>query len=142
MLRWTSIVILFAACARSGPPPARLFADGTGNCPDAAGCEVPVEAQTKYAPPDEAHPPPDTEPDLGPAEQRVATCTDVGISAASFEVGNYADEETRAPIARKYRARCVKARLGAAERQCVFEAADAATIAWCAPRFWPEQAVE
>ena len=141
MIRWASIVIVFAACARSGPPPARLFADGAGGCPDAGGCDVPVETEPRFAPPDEDYPPPGTDPELGPAETREASCTDVGISAASIEVGNYADEETRAPTARKFRARCLKARLGAVERQCVFEAADAATIAWCAPRFWPQLAV-
>jgi len=36
----------------------------------------------------------------------------------------------------------MKTRLDRVERQCVFEAADAATIAYCAPRFWPEQVID
>jgi hypothetical protein len=141
MIRWASILLTVAACARSGPPPARLFAAGGGECPDQSGCGVPLDEEPKYAPPDEAHGPPG-DPDLGPEAKREATCTDVGISAASLEVGNYATDEERAPIVRKYRARCMRARLDRTERRCVLEAADAATIAYCAPRFWPEHVVD
>lgn len=141
MIRWATILVTVAACARSGPPPARLFAEGTGECPDKSGCGVPQNEEPKYAPPDEGHGLPD-DPNLGPAESREASCTDVGISAASLEVGNYASEEERAPVARRYRARCVRTRLDRAERQCVFEAPDDVTVAYCAPRFWPNHVVD
>jgi hypothetical protein len=141
MLRWACLLIAMTACARSGPPPARLFAEGAGECPDAGGCGVPLGEEAKYAPPDEGHELPG-EPNLGPEEARAATCTDVGIAAASLEVGNYASEQERAPILTKYRGRCRTVRLDQAERQCVFEAADAVAIAYCAPRFWPEQALD
>jgi hypothetical protein len=140
MIRWASILITVAACA-SSPPAARLFAAGGGECPTPDGCGVPLGEEPKYAPPDEAHGPP-ADPNLGPAEQREATCTDVANSAAALEVGNYASDEERLPLARKYRARCLKGRLDRTERQCVFEAADAATIAYCAPRFWPQVTID
>ena len=141
MIRWATILVTVAACARSGPPPARLFAAGTGECPDLGGCGVPLHEEPKFAPTDDEHGPP-TEPNLGPEASREASCTDVGIAAASFEVGNYASDEERAPIARRYRARCVKARLDHAERQCVFEAPDELTVAYCAPRFWPKHVID
>ena len=139
MLRCACLVIAMTGCAGS-PPAARLFPAGTGECPDASGCGVPVGEEAKYALPDEAHEVPSHEQTLGPAVTIRATCSDVGVSAASHEVGNYASAEERTPIETKYRARCRTLRLDQAERQCVFEAGDAMTIAYCAPRFFPEQA--
>ncbi len=139
MFRWTFVMIAMTACAGSGPPPARLFPAGTGECPDAGGCSVPIGEEPKYIPPDEAHGGPD-DPNLGPEEKVVASCTDVGNSAASLEVGNYASDEERIPTATKYRGRCRTLRLDQAERQCVFEAVDAMTVAYCAPKFFPQHA--
>jgi hypothetical protein len=142
MLRWTGLLLVVAACARSGPPPARLFPAGGGECTDPAGCAVPIADAPEYRPSDADHLPPDPEGNLGPNDKkRDATCAAVGESVASLEVGNYAEPEERAPAERKYRALCAKAKLTATERQCVFEAQDTKTIAWCSARFWPQQLV-
>lgn len=69
MIRWATILVTVAACARSGPPPARLFAEGTGECPDQNGCGVPLGEEPKYAPTDDEHGPP-TEPNLGAEASR------------------------------------------------------------------------
>lgn len=140
MLRWACVLITVTACAGSGPPPARLFPAGTGECPDATGCGVPVAAEPKFIPPDEVGGVP-REPDLGPAEARSSSCTDVGDSAASTEIGNYAPVEERAPIATKYRGRCRTLRLDQAERECVVSAEDVVSMAYCAPRFVPHEVV-
>lgn len=140
MIRWASILITVAACA-SSPPAARLFPPGTGECPD-KDCGVALDEDGTFASPDDGHRVPPGDPDLGPSEKIQASCADVGISAASLQVGNYAEEAERAPIASKYRARCTRLRLDPVERQCVYEAPDAASMAYCAPRFWPELKVE
>jgi len=141
MFRWASLLIVVSACAAS-PPAARLFAPGTGECTDPAGCEVPLDAEPKYASPDDSKEVPDQEPELGPSEKRVAGCEEVANSVAAIEIGNYADDETRRPAVTRYRARCHRTALTAVERQCVFEANDAVAIAWCAPRFWPQTTLE
>ena len=140
MLRSACLLIAITACAGS-PPAARLFPAGTGECPDDSGCGVALGEEPKYAPPGEAQELPG-DPDLGPNEAREATCSDVGISTAALEIGNYATEEERAPIATKYRGRCRTVKLDQAERHCVFEAGDAPTVAYCAPRFFPQHIVQ
>jgi len=59
-----------------------------------------------------------------------------------MEVGNYADDDVRRPAIIRYRARCLETRLTQEEKQCVFEAEDTSSIAWCAPRFWPQETIE
>jgi hypothetical protein len=141
MIRWASLLIIATGCAAS-PPAARLFAPGTGECTAPKGCEVPLEGEPKFASPDDSREIPNNDPNLGPEEKVAAGCNEVALSVAAIEVGNYADDETLRPAVTRYRARCQKTRLTADERQCVFDAADATGIAWCAPRFWPQQTVE
>ncbi|MBA3502035.1 MAG: hypothetical protein H0T65_16850 [Deltaproteobacteria bacterium] len=137
MLRLACVLVAVTACAGSGPPATRLFAAGAGECPDSSGCGVPVHDEPKFAPSDEAHDP--AAPDGAPQPVREATCSDVGISVAALEVGNYASEAERAPVETKFRARCRTTKLDRTERQCVAEASDAVSVAYCAPRFWPQQ---
>lgn len=144
MRRLVWLLVPLVACG--GPPrvPSKLFANGGGECTEQGGCEAPVEPQPRFEPPDVDHPVPD--PDRVPppitAEPREATCSDVAVSASALELGNYAEEAQRAPVLAKYKARCLRAKLDREERQCVFEAIDAPSVAYCAPRFWPEVPVK
>jgi hypothetical protein len=148
MLRLAWLLIPLVACG--GPPrvPSKLFANGGGECTEAAGCEAPIESQPRYELPDVDHPmPPDPndpngDPALVPAQPREATCADVALSAAALEVGNYADESTRAPALKKYKALCAQTKLDPEERRCVFESIDAKSMAYCAPRFMPQHEVK
>ncbi len=139
MLRWACLAIAMTACAGS-PPAARLFPPGTGECPDASGCGVPVAEAPKYIPPDEAHGGAH-DPNIDPDKRPPATCTDVGTSMASLELGNYASDEELVPIATKHSGRCRTLRLGLVERECVVEADDLVSVAYCAPRFVPQEVV-
>lgn len=139
MLRWACLAIAMTACAGS-PPAARLFPAGTGECPDASGCGVPVGEQPAYIPPDEAHGGAQAS-NIDPDKVPPATCADVGTNVASIELGNYASEEERVPIATKYRGRCRTLRLDLVERECVVEADDFVSVAYCAPRFVPQEVV-
>jgi hypothetical protein len=139
MIRRAWLVLALAACGGNSPPPAKLFANGGGECPDVRGCDAPIEPAARFEPPDTAHPPPaePSVPQIVAAKVPEASCADVGRSIAALELGNYADEDERAPVNARHEARCVQAKLDRAERQCVFEAADQATMAYCAPRLFP-----
>lgn len=125
-------LIALAGCAGARPPAAHLFAEGSGECVDPAGCEVPIEDQPRFELPDEEHAvPPDA--GLGPSGVVDATCREVGHSLAALEVGNYADEADRQPVIARYTARCTEAKLDRETRQCAFEAEDQLTVEYCAP---------
>ncbi|MBA3462505.1 MAG: hypothetical protein H0T46_21265 [Deltaproteobacteria bacterium] len=91
-------------------------------------------SQARYQPPAANHPPP-------PAYLTEATCADVATNLASLDLGNHADEEQLEPLLAQYTASCAKLLLNQVERQCVYDATDRTTVAWCAPRMMPDAAV-
>ena len=67
-----------------------------------------------------------------------ADCTVVAETFASFELGNYADPDERAPLVTKFKAECEKAYVTKEEGKCLEEARDKWTASQCVPRMFPE----
>jgi hypothetical protein len=70
-----------------------------------------------------------------------ADCTSVGETLASFELGNYAPVEERAPVVAKYKAQCEKVYVTKEQGQCLDKTRDKWSAAQCAPALFPELAV-
>lgn len=69
-----------------------------------------------------------------------ADCRDVAEQLASFELGNYAEPETRAPVVAQHQAACETTRVSRDEGDCVVKARDRWAAAQCVPRLFPELA--
>lgn len=69
-----------------------------------------------------------------------ADCQDVGEQLASFDLGNYAEPEDRAPVVARYKAACEVAALSRDEQQCIDRTRDRWSAAQCAPRMFPDLA--
>ena len=67
-----------------------------------------------------------------------ADCTVVAETFTSFELGNYADPEERAPMVAKWKAECEKAYVTKEEGKCIDDARDKWTASQCVPRMFPE----
>ena len=63
-----------------------------------------------------------------------APCGEVAELLASFELGNYAEPEDRAPVVARFRAACAQARVTVREESCLQEARTVAAAARCVPR--------
>lgn len=69
------------------------------------------------------------------------TCTLVGETLASFELGNYADPEERAPKVAAETQRCTAMRLTRDDRQCIVDSYDRTSVAYCVPALFPNEPV-
>ncbi|MBX3154720.1 MAG: hypothetical protein KF773_01885 [Deltaproteobacteria bacterium] len=67
-----------------------------------------------------------------------ADCDPIAEQMTSWELGNYAEPEARAPAVEKYRAMCKDAGIGLDEAECLDEATSKNAAAKCAPRLFPE----
>ena len=70
-----------------------------------------------------------------------ANCDDVAEQLASFELGNYAEPEDRAPVVDRYRAVCKREGVTRDEGTCLDLAKSRYAAARCAPRLFPDIAV-
>lgn len=129
-------IVTVAACG-SSPPAAHLFPPGQGECLDPKGCEAPTQPEAKYVPPDSDRGVPTEQ--LGPSSKITnATCAHVGLALSSLTVGNYAEDSERAPVAAKLEAQCKNRNLDLAARNCLVEAPDPRSMAYCVPTMFPE----
>ena len=67
-----------------------------------------------------------------------ADCDDVAEHLASYELGNYAELEERAPVVDKFRAICERAGVNRDEGACLDKAKSKLAAARCVPRLFPE----
>jgi hypothetical protein len=68
-----------------------------------------------------------------------ANCTAVAATLTSFELGNYAEPEDRAPIEAKYAQACRAAFVTKEEGACLTATHDAWSARACAPRMFPPE---
>lgn len=69
-----------------------------------------------------------------------ADCQAVAEQLTSFELGNYAEPEDRAPVVARFQGACEAAMVTKEEGQCLDKARDKWTASQCAPRLFPELA--
>ena len=67
-----------------------------------------------------------------------ADCQAIADQLTSFELGNYAEPEERAPVADKYKRACNKAMVSKEQGQCMEKATDKVGAFQCAPLMFPE----
>lgn len=67
-----------------------------------------------------------------------ADCDDVAEQLTSFELGNYAEAEERAPVVDRYRAVCMREGVNRDEGACLDKARSRFAGARCAPRLFPD----
>jgi len=66
-----------------------------------------------------------------------ASCERVAETLASFELGNYADKEKRAPTVAKYRDQCASKGVSTKEAECLYGARDTWSARACVPSMFP-----
>jgi hypothetical protein len=69
-----------------------------------------------------------------------ADCQLVAETVTSFDLGNYAEPEERAPLVAKYKAACETAHVTKEEGQCLDKATDKWAAGQCAPKMFPQSA--
>ena len=69
-----------------------------------------------------------------------ADCGQVGELLTSFDLGNYAEPEQRAPLVARYRGDCERAHVTKDEGECLMKTRDKWSAAQCAPALFPELA--
>ncbi len=130
MRAWIAVVVI--AC--TGSQQAKWGTRGESVCPNDRGCELAVGSGERYEKPDEAWTaPPDDVAVVAATKMPEVTCAEVGEAVAALELGNYAEVETRQPLATKYATRCKEERISHGERVCIYTARDKQTMAYCAP---------
>jgi hypothetical protein len=67
-----------------------------------------------------------------------ADCTAIGELLTSFDLGNYAEPEERAPIVEKYKRACQKAYVSKEQGECIAATTDKFAAIKCAPLMFPE----
>ncbi len=67
-----------------------------------------------------------------------ADCLAIGEQLTSFDLGNYAELEERAPVVDKYRRACMKAMVSKEQGECIAKATDKPGAFGCAPLMFPE----
>jgi len=67
-----------------------------------------------------------------------ANCDDVAEQLASYELGNYAEPEDRAPVVAKHRAICKREGVSRDERACLEKTKSKLAAAHCVPRLFPD----
>lgn len=122
MIRYGLVILVVAACARDdrGSAGKERGACRTGS---ASACDPGLLCLSDVC----VRPPP-------------ADCASVGETLASFDLGNYAEPEERAPVVAQYKAACEKASVTKDEGACLDKAKDKWSAAQCAPRMFPELA--
>ena len=121
------LLLLLVACGGPGYHPIH-----GGDCPTDRGCEAPVEPAMRYVPPNDV---------AAATEKPRASCASVAHELGSLEVGNYADEDDVRAAAGKWEQACAKQHVTLAEMTCLEDAHDQATIAYCVPRWFPDQRI-
>jgi hypothetical protein len=69
-----------------------------------------------------------------------ADCAKVAENMASYELGNYAEPEDRAPVVAKLKAKCDELMVTKEEGDCILGVKDKWAAAKCVPRLYPEMA--
>jgi hypothetical protein len=67
-----------------------------------------------------------------------ADCQPIAESMASWELGNYAEPEERAPVIERFKNQCNEASIDIDEAACIDKAKTKHAAAKCAPRLFPE----
>jgi hypothetical protein len=67
-----------------------------------------------------------------------ANCDDVAEQLASYELGNYAEPEDRAPVVDRYRGVCKREGVTRDEGACLGKTKSKLAAARCAPRLFPD----
>src|ERR1043165_7489196 len=97
-----AVVLLLAACA--GRQEAKWGTRGESQCPTDRGCELAPTAED-YRAPDDKWQPETVEGVLADGKPTI-TCAQVGSAMASLELGNYAEPDELAPIAKRHERSC------------------------------------
>jgi hypothetical protein len=71
-----------------------------------------------------------------------ADCSRVAETLASFEIGNHAPPDQRAPVVAKHKAACQTTNVTADEATCLGKATDTWTARACLPRMFPAKPAE
>jgi hypothetical protein len=132
--------LLICAVAACGPVNNYHPIHG-GECPKDTGCEAPIQETARFEPPDDLHvqPPqsPETVEGIVAGHKAKATCASVANLMASLQLGNYADEDERAPVAGKYEQACVRRHTTLDELACLDDASSWRDLAYCTPQLAP-----
>ncbi len=107
-----------------------------GVCPTDRGCEAATEPAPRFVPPDDEHVIPE-ETVEGVLAEKPATCEQVALTEASFELGDYASDEERVPTLERDLAACTREHPGDEELRCLVEASDLPGMAYCVPHMFP-----
>jgi hypothetical protein len=67
-----------------------------------------------------------------------ANCDDIAEQLASYELGNYAEPEDRAPVVDRHRAVCKREGVNRDESACLEKAKSKLAAARCVPRLFPD----
>ncbi len=67
-----------------------------------------------------------------------ADCQAIAEQLTSFDLGNYAEPEERAPVAEKYGKACRKAMVSKEQGECIAKATDRFSAFQCAPLMFPD----
>ena len=67
-----------------------------------------------------------------------ASCDEVAEQLASYELGNYAEPEDRAPVVVRQRAACKREGVSRDDRACLDKAKSRLAAARCVPRLFPD----
>jgi hypothetical protein len=134
-----AVLVLLAACA-GRQQEAKWGVRGESQCPTDRGCELAPTAEDYRGPDDKWQP--ETVDDVLAERAHEVTCAQVGTAMASLELGNYAEADELAPIAKRHERSCIEARLTRDERTCVYESRDRATMSYCASRLFPEAEIQ
>ncbi len=67
-----------------------------------------------------------------------ADCQAVADQLASFQLGNYAEPEERAPVVDKYKRACQKAMVSKEQGECIANARSTVAASACAPLMFPD----
>lgn len=118
---WTVVVLLLAAgcqkdaSAPNGPVRPALGKE-RGDCKPDKSCDPGLLCLSNLC----VRPPP-------------ADCQQVADVLASFDLGNYAEPEDRAPVVAKYKATCDKVYVSKEQGECILKAGTKEAAAQCAP---------
>ncbi|MEJ7603581.1 MAG: hypothetical protein WKG01_37185 [Kofleriaceae bacterium] len=135
MLRFMLLCVLTSSgCQRDNPGPAAAPGRGPdrtalgrerNDCRDDSTCDPGLLCLSNLC----VKPPP-------------ADCTVVAETFTSFELGNYADPDERAPLVAKLKAQCETAYVTKDEGMCLEETRDKYSATACVPRMFPASATK
>lgn len=126
-LRLVAALALFVGCTQSDAPQRAARGTERGDCRPAAEkgavgtCDPGLLCLSNLC----VRPPP-------------ADCAAVGERLASFDLGNYAEPDARAPVVAKYKAACEKAYVTKEQGDCIEKADSSWAAKDCASAMFPE----